>query len=199
MSRAKGEGHAGVIGQPIDDEVAVRGQRVETGLRVDLGPEHAGQVLLQEPGQPGEADLVPLVGPRGRRHLVATDVLGRLGTGLAVRREAVERRVVHPDPDREAVGREGLRVGCREVRDLGLDDRERQSPVEGGEQVVRPGIGGKDHPRCAMDRAGGGLDLELATAGVPQPGHRGLFEQRRAALLGEPLVGDIAAVRIGDP
>ena len=45
---------------------------------------------------------------RGRRRLAA-DVLGGLRTRLAIRREAVEARVVHPDPDRETVRREGRR------------------------------------------------------------------------------------------
>src|SRR5436190_21316248 len=153
VRRSEGNQDAGVVRQAIDNEVPVGRQRVEAGLRGDLGAELLRKMAGEEVRQPGEADLVALEGARRGRHLVPADVLGRLRARLAVGRKSVERRIVHPDPDREAFRREERRIRRGEVRDLGLDDRERQRTIEWREQVVRPGVGRDHHLGGAVDVA----------------------------------------------
>ena len=48
VGRAEEDRDARGVGQPVDDEVPVRGQRVEAGLRVDVRPDGGRQVRLQE-------------------------------------------------------------------------------------------------------------------------------------------------------
>src|SRR5438128_6948543 len=79
MGGAQGDQDVGLVWQAIDDEIPIRRQRVEAGLRHDLRAEMARQVARQEVGQPGEARLVPGERPGRGRRLVAADVLGRLG------------------------------------------------------------------------------------------------------------------------
>ena len=66
------------IGQPIDHEVAIRGQRVQAGPGQDRRPDRARQVLDEEVAQPLEGRLVPLERPGVRVDRLTADVLGRL-------------------------------------------------------------------------------------------------------------------------
>ena len=107
VGRAEQDDDARRLGHPVDDEVAVRRQRVQAGLRVDLGCRaRAGRwrprKARRRASAPSSRSNVRVV----RRRRLAAAVLGGLRAGLAVGREAVEGRVVHPDPDREAVRRE---------------------------------------------------------------------------------------------
>src|SRR3954451_962797 len=71
MRRAERDEDAGVIGEPVDDEVAVRRHRVQARLRGDLRSELLGQVTREERRQAVEADLVSFEAPRRGRDLVA--------------------------------------------------------------------------------------------------------------------------------
>jgi len=149
--------------------------RAEGGRQA--GPQEAGQA----PG--GGRVGVEAAGPGG--DLAAADVLGGLERGARPHREAVEARVVHPDPDREPADREGARVGGREVAELLLGDHQRQPRAELGEQLVGPGVDAQQQPRGAPGAAGGPhLD------GIPEIadlGHRGLVQQAGAVVDGQAL------------
>src|SRR3954451_17383361 len=62
---------AGHVRQSVDDEVAIRGHRVEARPREQLGHGLAGQVALEEAHEPLVARLVPTEGAARRRGLVA--------------------------------------------------------------------------------------------------------------------------------
>ncbi len=130
VGRTECDHDPGFAGQSIDDQVPVGRQRVQTGLRIDRRSDRPGEMTRQERLRSSEGRLVPVECTSVRIDRISAAVLGRLRAGLAVRREAVEARFVHPDPDREAVGREGRRVGAGEVGHLLLGDGQRQAPVE---------------------------------------------------------------------
>ena len=125
--------------------------------------------------------------PVARRGRMATAVLrGLHRTALAVDREAVEARVVHPDPDRQPVGGEACTVR-REVRDLLPEDGQRQCDAERLEQRGRPGVGRDDDPSRAPGLATR-LDHDLAGTRL-DAGDRCRREQARAVRHREPLMG----------
>ena len=117
------------------------------------------------------------------------------GPGFAVGREAVEGRVVHPDPDREPVRGEGRRVRRGEVGHLLLRDRQRQPPTERRQQLVGPGVGG-DHDVAGAMGLARDVDLDLS-ADLADGGHRRSVLQRRAPLRGEAEVRGVALERVG--
>src|SRR4029453_5892833 len=100
----RGRGRAG-----SRDEVAVRGQGVETGggVVVDAG---GGQVGAQEPGQASGGGRGGVEAAGGGGDLVAADVLGGLEGAVRPDREAVEAGVVHPAPDRAPAYRDRARA-----------------------------------------------------------------------------------------
>ena len=99
-----------------------------------------------------DARAVVLVGRERallRRRLLAAPVLRDLHGGLAEDREAVVAGILHPDPDREAPGREGRRILRLEVDHLLARDDEVEPVTEQGEHVVRPGPCAHDELRGA--------------------------------------------------
>ena len=71
-------------------------------------------------------------------------VLGSLDGRFAVRRETVERRVVHPDPERQPALREVGRLGRLEVGHLLEGHLERDVVTEADEHVVDPRVRADD-------------------------------------------------------
>ena len=98
----------------------------------------------------------------------ATAVLGGLDRRLAVAGEAVERRLVHPDPQRHPVRREVLGPLGREVRRLLERHRQRDLVADAGEHLVGPGVGADDHAPAGVRRA----VLDASTAASRSPTRR---------------------------
>ena len=118
---------------------------------------------------------------------------------MAVRREAVERGLVHPDPDREAVLVEQPGVAARrEPADLLLGHRQRQVRPERVEQVVGPGVG-RDDDLARGDRLAVLEDHGRLAVAALDPRHRGVLAEDRALRRREPPVGDVARGRVREP
>ena len=152
MGRTECDHDPGFAGQSVHDQVPVGRQRVETGLRVDRRSDRRGEMTGQERLHACEGGLVPGECTSVRIDRISPAVLGGLRARLAVGREAVEARFVHPDPDREPIGCEGRGIRAGEVGHLLLGDGQRQAAVERGEELVRPGVGGEDDPARAVGR-----------------------------------------------
>ena len=149
----------GASGSAIDDEVAIRRERVQAGLRVDRRAERARQMGRHEALDAREGRLVPLERPVVRLDRLAAAVLGGLRSGLAVRREAVE-ATARPSRSRPGSGPGAKAAGSGQAKYVTCSlVTSGQPPVECGEQLVRPGVGGEDDPPGPMV-AVGGLDLE---------------------------------------
>ena len=162
--------HLRDVGEAVDDEVAVGGHRVEAGRRA-RSAEPVADETAHELAKPRFHVGVGIERARVGVDLGSTAVLGRLDGGrVAVHREAVEARVVHPDPHGEPARRERRQVGGREVRDLLAEHDERERMAERCEQAVGPGVGGDDHA-AAPHGAGVGDDVDLATD-RPDRSHR---------------------------
>ena len=162
-------------------------------------PGHVRQVGREERVHPREGRLVTLERAGRRGDPPPADVLADLGPRVPVRGKAVERGLVHPDPDREPVGGEPRRIPARrEPADLLLGDRERQGGTERLEEVVRPGVGGDDDP------AGGQPlavleDHDRLPRRVVDPRDGRVLAQHGAVFDGQAPVGDVAARRVGEP
>ena len=99
----------------------------------------------------------------------------RLGARLAEDGEAVEAGIVHPDPDREPVGPELLRMRRGEVGDLLLGHPERQMDRRTARaRWLRPGAG-RDHQPPAAIGPPPARDLDLAVDGAER------FDRRTVA------------------
>ncbi len=69
-------------------------------------------------------------------------------------------------------------------------------PVERGEQLVGPGVGGQDHLARPEGPGRSGLDLDRSV-GLPQAGHGRPLEQDGAVGAGQPLVRGVGPIGIG--
>ena len=128
------------------------------------------------------------------------DVLGRLRPGLAVGREAVEARLVHPDPDREPIRREVLGSRAGVVGHLLLGDRQRQAPA----RTTRAARSSRRRRPARRGRRDGSSQSAVTTSSSPPPGvaqrrHRRPVEQRRPVARAQPLVRGVRPVRVGQP
>ena len=132
----------------------------------------------------------PVVGVDGR----STAVLGGLDRRFAVAREAVEGRVVHPDPQRHPLRRESARFRRLEVGHLLDGHLDRHVHAEVTEDVVDPCVRA-DHEPATTDRPGRGCHLDPARAEVFDARDRGRAAagRRRASL--PPPAGSGCCVR----
>ncbi len=89
-----------------------------------MGAKHARQHPRQERLGAGQRGHVWLEGTRVGRHSRPAHVLSRLRPHFAEDREAVEARLIEPDPDRETVGEELLNQRAVEVGHLLLRHRQ---------------------------------------------------------------------------
>ena len=189
---------SGWPGSGVDDEVAVRRQRVQAGPGTGTArPAIAGRWASRNAVTRAQRLVVALERPRRRRHRPPADVLADLRARVAVGREAVERRLVHPDPDREPVLVEQPRVAARrEPADLLLGHGERQVRAQRLEQVVRPGVG-REHDLARGDRARRPRARRSISPSPPSIRATGACSRRTRALRRrEPPVGDVAARRV---
>ena len=120
------------------------------------------------------------------------------GPRPGVRREAVERGLVEPDPDREALGREGggvlgsNHVTCSRVTvsGSGCPSGPRRSLVQASVQSTTDPVV-KARPSASSTSSSPPWSAIAAT--------RRAFQELRAGLPGEGLVGRVALLRVGDP
>jgi hypothetical protein len=179
-----------LAGDRVQDEVPVRGQVVHAGLAEQFRPDGARQVPGQEPGHLRgllRVGLVPagLLGDEPAGH-----VAGRLHRGLAVDREAVERRVVVvEDPDREPVRREGAQVRRGEVADLLLGEGERDLEPQAGGHRLGPRAGA-DGERPGLEDLAVGVHLDVVGEGHDLAGRRPVQEPHAEC----PRPGDMRRV-----
>ena len=134
---------------------------------------------------------------RVRRRRLAARVLRGLGPRLAKGGEAIETRIIHPDPHRKSVRREILRALCPEVRHLLARDLERKLHSQIAERTIRPRTR-RDHQLPARKGFVRRLDRHLVATRRDVRDRR-VVDERRAIRARHLLVRGVRAGGHRDP
>ncbi len=148
VSRADRDVHVRVFGERIDDEIAIGGQRVEARFHQMLGTERARKYLRDELAHSPRDIRIGFESARVGVDGFAAGILRNLHRGLAENRKAVERRIVHPNPNRKCRRVERTQVPRRKIHGLLFGYFERNRDVELAECTRTPRTGSdNERPR----------------------------------------------------